>query len=107
MAQRYDLSIDQGSPFEVDIELFDDNMNPDVQDYTAAGKMKKHYTSSNSYSFDCAVANGIVTVSMTSDYTANIVPGRYVYDVEIYSIEDNFALRVVEGIATVTPGVTT
>jgi hypothetical protein len=109
MAQRYDITIDQGSPFQLEVDLFDSNMNVDESIYTGAGKMKKHYTSSNAYSFDVSVANGKVEVSMTSTYTANLVPGRYVYDVEIYNNDDEanpFALRVVEGVATVTPSVT-
>ena len=106
MAQRYDITIDQGSPFELEVDLFDTDMNPDTATYTAAGKMKKHFTSSNSYSFSCSVTDGVLTVSLTSNATAAFVAGRYVYDVEIYD-EDGGALRVVEGIATITPSVTT
>ena len=106
MSKRHDIVIDQGSPFNLEIELFDDNGDPDDTAYTAAGKMKKHFTSSNSYSFTCEVDAGVLSISMTSAYTANVVPGRYVYDVEIYDTPNEYSKRIIEGIATVTPGVT-
>ena len=106
MAKRHDIFIDQGSPFDLEITLYDDNGDLDQTAYTAAGKMKKHYTSTNSYSFNCSVDAGVLSVNMTSLYTANLVPGRYVYDVEISVVEDDYTKRIIEGIATVTPGVT-
>ena len=107
MSERYDIVIDQGSAFGLEIDLFDDNNVADLQTYTAAGKLKKHYTSTNSYVFTCDVANGVLSVTMSSDYTSNITPGRYVYDIETY-LNGNTALstRVVEGVAVVTPSVT-
>jgi len=51
-------------------------------------------------------ANGTVLLTMSSNTTANIAAGRYVYDVEITGGEANTVTRVVEGIVTVTPNVT-
>jgi hypothetical protein len=45
-----------------------------------------------------------VTLSLSSNATANIVAGRYVYDVEVTVA--NSVYRVAEGIVTVTPQVT-
>jgi hypothetical protein len=42
---------------------------------------------------------------MTSSNTANLKPGRYVYDLEIED-EANTVTRVIQGIAVVTPQVT-
>ena len=42
---------------------------------------------------------------MTSANTANLTPGRYMYDVIITS-PDSVTTRVVEGIVVVAPGVT-
>jgi len=106
MATRYDFVIDQGSEFELQIQLFDDNDEPDLEPYTARGKLKKHYTSSNSYTLDCSVSDGVLTVGMTSTYSSNCVPGRYVYDVEIIN-NSNAVFRVIEGIVTLSPNVTT
>lgn len=106
MSKRYDIFIDQGSPFEMEIYLYDDEGNLDIEKYTSAAKMKKHYTSNTSISFDTNVSEGILTISMKSTVSANLVPGRYVYDAEIYLTTSDFAKRVVEGVVTVTPGVT-
>lgn len=105
MAQRYDFVIDQGSEFSLQIELFTDDGEPDLEEYEARGKLKKHFTSSNSYTLDCSVSNGVLTVMMASGYSANCTPGRYVYDVELENAS-NAVFRVIEGVATISPNVT-
>jgi hypothetical protein len=79
----------------------------DLSGYTGAAQVRKHYTSSNSsaFSVDLNTNTGTVTLSMSANTTANLVAGRYVYDVEITSGSGNVT-RVVEGIVTVTPNVT-
>jgi hypothetical protein len=49
--------------------------------------------------------NGIITLSLTANQTANMVGGRYVYDVELTDASNSIS-RIVEGIVTVTPQVT-
>lgn len=104
MSERYDIVIDQGSAFSMTVELYDADNNPDETEYVAASKLKKHYTSTNSYAFTCTVNNSILTLSMTSAYTANTVPGRYMYDVELTAA--NTTTRILEGVATITPEIT-
>jgi hypothetical protein len=106
MAVKANITIDQGTDFSTSIDVTDDNGDPtDLSGYTGAAQMRKHYTSSNSYSFSVAVANGSVTLTMNSATTANITSGRYVYDCELTS-GSNTVTRLVEGIVTVTPQVT-
>ncbi len=106
MATRFDIVIDQGSPFNLEIDLFDANDDAaNTAGWTGAAKMRKHYQSSNSYVFTANVSGGMLVLTMTSSYTTNIVPGRYVYDAEII-YNDQETSRIVEGIATVTPEVT-
>jgi len=106
MAVKANITIDQGTDFATSIDVTDDNGDPtDLSGFTGAAQMRKHYTSSNSYSFTVAVANGSVTLSMNSATTANITSGRYVYDCELTS-SSNVVSRIVEGIVTVTPQVT-
>ena len=71
--------------------------------------MRKSYYSSNATAtFSVSTGNdpslGVITISMTSANTANIYPGRYVYDVYVTSSESR--VRVLEGIVSVTPQVT-
>jgi len=49
--------------------------------------------------------SGTVALGLTATQTANLVPGRYVYDVEVVS-GANVVSRIIEGIVTVTPEVT-
>lgn len=108
MATKANIIIDQGTTFNTIINLTDNNGDPvDLTGYTGGSEMRKHYTSSNSQNFTVTLggANGTVVLSLTSSQTANLSPGRYVYDVEVRS-GANVVSRIVEGVITVTPEVT-
>lgn len=109
MAIKGNIEIDQGANFSTTITVTDDNTGNAVNltGYSAAAQMRKHYSSSNSYSFTVSISPiiGAVTLSMNSTSTGSITPGRYVYDCEL--TDPNYAVtRLVEGIVTVTPSVT-
>ena len=108
MATKANLIIDQGTNFNTSIALTDVDGGPiDLTGYSGASQMRKTYSSSNSRSFSVSLGgmSGTVGLQLTAIQTANIEPGRYVYDVEITS-SANVVTRIVEGIVTVTPGVT-
>ena len=70
--------------------------------------MRKSYYSTTANSFTVTIsnaANGEITMAMTSANTANLTPGRAVYDLVMTS-PTNVKTRVVEGIVTVLPSVT-
>lgn len=108
MAIKANLDIDQGSTFQTTINVTDDNdVVVDLTGYTGVAQMRKHYTSTTSYSFTVSISPsiGTVTMAMTANATANVVAGRYVYDCEL--TDTNGAVtRLIEGIVTVTPQVT-
>jgi hypothetical protein len=108
MAIKANIVIDQGTDFTAVVDVVDTSGNIyDLQGYTAAAQMRKNYTSSAATTFVCT-HNGIggaIRLSLTNTVTAALEPGRYLYDVEITS-EGGVVTRVVEGIATVTPGMT-
>lgn len=108
MALKANLLIDQGSTYSTTLSLTTETDEAmDLTGYSGSAQMRKHYTSSNStaFSIDLNSTAGTVTLSMSANTTANLVAGRYVYDVEITSGSGNVT-RVVEGIVTVTPNVT-
>ena len=108
MATKANITVDQGTTFSTTINLTDENGDPiDLTDYTGRSQMRKHYTSSNSVSFTVSLGgtSGVVSLGLTSSQTANLTPGRYVYDVEVVS-SANVVSRIVEGIVTITPEVT-
>jgi len=70
--------------------------------------LRKSYYSTTANSFTSTItsnANGEITLSMTAANTANLTPGRLLYDLVITS-PAGVKTRVVEGIVTVLPGVT-
>ena len=108
MATKANINIDQGSTFSTDIVLADKNGTVlDLTGYTGEAQLRKHYTSSTAVDFDVTInaTAGQITLGLSANTTNNIVDGRYVYDVEITD-SSNVISRILEGIVTVTPGVT-
>ena len=108
MAIKGNIIIDQGSTFQTSINVTDENDDiVNLTGYTAAAQMRKHYTSSNATSFSTNISPsiGVVTLSMTANTTNLLVPGRYMYDCELTD-SNGLVTRLVEGIVTVTPGIT-
>jgi len=108
MAIKANLQIDQGANFSTEIDVLDDNGDiVNLTGYTGAAQMRKHYTSSTATNFTVAInaSGGTVTLSMNAATSANVTPGRYVYDCELTN-SSNIVSRLVEGIVTVTPQVT-
>ena len=106
MATKANIVIDQGTTFNTEIYLTDDAGNAlDLTAYTANSQIRKWYSSSNAISFAVSLSSGLINLSLTSNTTASLDAGRYVYDV-ILRDGSNTITRVVEGIVTVTPRVT-
>lgn len=109
MAAFSEIVIEQGATFGSTLNVEDTYGNAiNLYAYTANSQMRKSYYSSSATTITATVtgtANGEVTLSMTSSNTANLTPGRYVYDVIITS-PTSVVTRVVEGIVTVLPSVT-
>jgi hypothetical protein len=105
-----ELFLEQGASFNTSITLDDVAGEAfDLTGYTASSQMRKSYYSSNaaatfSVSTGKDASLGTITMSLDSANTANIYPGRYVYDV--YVTNGDARVRVLEGIINVTPQVT-
>ena len=105
------LYMDQGASFSVNVSVSNAataNTEIDLSNYSARAKFRKHYSSSNSYSLSTAIniENRIITLTMNAASTANVVDGRYLYDVELYSANTGFVFRTTEGLLVVTPEIT-
>ena len=114
MAARANLQIDRGATFSSDVTVSDtDGTAFDLTGYTAAAKMAKGYASTQTRVIITAAINndpttGVITLSLTADQTKALdAPARYVYDVEITKTSDSTVTRVIEGLITVSPDVTT
>lgn len=109
MAAYSELFVEQYADFSTTVNVEDSNGDViNLSGYSAASQIRKSYYSSTANNFTASVtgaANGEVTISMTSANSANMSPGRYLYDLVITS-PAGVKTRVVEGIVTILPGVT-
>jgi hypothetical protein len=109
MAIKANIVIDQGTDFSAVIDLVDrDGVVYNLTGYTVAAQLRKNYATSTAYTFIAShsMAGGIISLGLTNTTTAALEPGRYLYDVEITLTSSGVVTRVVEGVATVTPGMT-
>ena len=111
MAAIANLTVDQGTSFTSDVTVKDANGNAfDLTGYTANAKMAKGFASTRTRTtITTTVAadatTGVVTLSLSSTVTAGLDAERYVYDLEI--TKGTEVTRVIEGLITVRPQVTT
>ncbi len=104
------LVVNQGADFSQTFTLEDalTNAAKNLTGHSVAAKMRKHHAASNSTSFTAAVSSasgGQVKISLTDTQTADLAPGRHVYDV-LLTAPDGMKSRVVEGMVLVRDGVT-
>lgn len=105
-----ELFLEQGASFNTSITLDDVSGEAfNLINFTATSQMRKSYYSSNAAAtFSVSTGNdptlGVITMTLDAANTANIYPGRYVYDV--YVTNNTARVRVLEGIINVTPQVT-
>lgn len=108
MAIKANLYIDQGATYATKLILNDANGEAvNLTGYSASAQIRKHYTSSNAVSFSVTLGggSGYVLLELSANATANLVAGRYVYDVELVD-PANKVSRIIEGIVTINPNVT-
>lgn len=110
MAQFIELDMDQGSDFVFNLTLTEDDGSPkDLTGYVFYSSFSKSYYSSCSISLNTLISSpptgGVVAISLDAANTADVIPGRYLFDVK--QIDNNHTTsRVVEGVLTVNPQVT-
>lgn len=116
MAVYEDLSIDQGSDVAIELHLtLDNGSKKDLTGFSAAAKMKKSYTSSDSdavsftATFPGSRTDGVLVLSLTNTESDALKRGKYLYDVEISYVDSDantIVERVLEGRVTVNQSIT-
>jgi len=116
MALQEDISIDQGTDYRFRLELVEtDGSKKNLTGYTAAGKIKETYNTSDSDAIEFAATfpaprtDGILLLDLTNTQTDLLTENRYVYDVEISyfdSDSDQVVERIIQGKVDVSPSVT-
>ena len=109
MAAFTELLIEQGATFSTTVNVEDTaGAVINLFGYSASSQMRKSFYATSNTIITSTItgnANGEITLSMTAANTANLAPGRQVFDLLITS-PTSVKTRVVEGIIVISPGVT-
>lgn len=113
MSSKYlDLYVDQGADFIKTLRLTSEsnNANINIASSIFTSKIRKGPLTMNAAdSITVSIlnpANGTILLSIASANTANLEPGRYLYDIIQTEPVTNYKTRIYEGICMVTAGVT-
>jgi hypothetical protein len=111
MATIYDLYIDQGSDFVIEliVQTDDGNIIP-LDGFDIYSQFRKSAYTTNYFSFDCGIvgdpSNGVISLTLLGDDSSAIKAGRYLYDVEIQDPINNIKARVIQGMVDISPEMT-
>ena len=107
-AGKYDITIEQGSDFSLQLTVQDGGSAKDLTGYSVRGQIRSTIDASTiAAEFTGTVSNatgGILTISLPYTTTDDIAPGLYYYDVEIYTAGS--VQKLIKGTATVLGEVT-
>jgi hypothetical protein len=107
MATKANLLMDAASDFSATLTLIDQNGDPlNLTGFNATSAMRRWYTSSNAISFNVSinVNSGTITLELDASISADLYPGKYVYDVDLNN--GVTTSRIVEGEIFLNPAVT-
>ena len=109
-AGNYDIVIDQGSDFSIELVVAQNGSPVNLSSHTASAQLRPTPTSSTlTATFTCTVTNateGKLTMSLGYALTRNIASGKYYYDLELFNSSANSITRLIQGVARVTAEVT-
>lgn len=109
-AANYDLTIDQGSTFVIDVTINEGGSVKDLSGYSARAQMRSTKTASTvAASFTCTIpipSNGIVKMELPAATSSGMTAGLYFYDLEIHTSGDAIVKRLIEGKVTLNQEVT-
>jgi hypothetical protein len=109
-AGTYNLQIDQGSDFAVNLALKEGGVATDLTSYSARAQMRTTKdAASPAATFTCTIMNptaGTLQMSLPNATSAALDAGLYYYDLEIYTSGDGIVTRILEGTVTIDQNVT-
>ena len=109
MATVSNLYVDQGTDFSAIVTLKNqDGTTLNLTGFTIASQFRKSYQSSSATSFNVTIYNaaaGQIRIQLAAATSSALLPGRYLYDVELTS-PSNERKRALEGIVVLTPEIT-
>jgi hypothetical protein len=110
-AANYDLVIDQGSTFAIDLVIKESGSTKNLTGYSARAQMRSTKTSSSiAGTFTCTVlspvTDGKVKIELPASTSSAMEAGMYFYDLEIHTGSDAIVKRLLEGKVTLNQEVT-
>jgi len=110
-AAVYNLVIDQGSDFAINLTIKELGSIKNLTGYSARAQMRSSRSASSvAATFTCTVltppTNGIVKMQLGNSASSGIAAGRYFYDLEIHTNADAVVRRLIQGEVTLNPEVT-
>ncbi len=109
-AGTYDIVIDQGSDFSIQVAISEDGSATAIQTHSARAQLRPSPTSSTKTAdFTCTIvdaAGGKINMQLSNSTTAAIASGKYYYDLELVNTNNGTVTRLLQGVARVTPEVT-
>jgi len=109
-AGTYNLVIDQGSDFALDLVIKQAGTALNLTNYSGRAQLRSSVeASSASASFTVTItnaANGALKMQLPAGTSSNIAAGQYVYDLEIFTANNSIVKRIIQGEVTITPEVT-
>ena len=109
-AGTYDIVIDQGSDFSIQVAISEDGTAVPVATHTARAQLRPSPTSATKTAdFVCTIVDasgGKINMQLTNSVTAGIASGKYYYDLELVNTNNGTVTRLLQGVARVTPEVT-
>jgi len=109
-AGKYDMIIDQGSDFAIQLIVKEDGTPRDLTGYSARAHLRARRTDATlSAEFTCSIPepeNGIILMSLSNSVSSALAAKVYYYDLELYITDDVIVTRLLEGKVTLTPETT-
>ena len=109
-AANYDIVLDQGSNYAIDVLVKESGLVKNLTGYAARASVKASKSATtNSATFGCTIptpTNGKVKMEMPAATTANLAAGQYFYDLEIHTSDNSIVKRLIEGTVNISAGIT-
>ena len=101
-AATYNLSIDQGTTFALDLTVKEAGVVKDLTGYQARAQLRRTKSAATAAaSFTCSVlipaSQGKVKKELSASQSDSIDSGLYFYDLEIFTASDVIVKRLIEG----------
>ena len=109
-AGSYNLFIDQGSDYALQLTVKEQGSAKNLTGYSARGQLRSTKTATSiTATFTCTIPNptgGVLKIALPNSVTQGITAGLYYYDIELFTSGDTIVKRLLEGQATVSQEVT-